>query len=76
MIAFRCQRARVKSPFDAAARNRIFDFSRGVPRETLKIAAHAWNMAKRLKYPRITPELIESAANEISIPEQEEAAVA
>jgi general secretion pathway protein A len=73
MIAFRCQRAGIKNPFDAEGCARIFEFSRGVPRHALTIAAHAWNMSKRLKYTTVPPDLVEAAAHECEVPEEEAA---
>jgi general secretion pathway protein A len=73
MIAFRCKRAGVRNPFTAESCSRIFDFSRGVPRASLTIASHAWNMAKRLQYTSVPTELVDAAASEAAVPEQEAA---
>lgn len=67
MIAFRCQRAGVEMPFDAAGCDRIYAASAGVPRTALIVCAHAWNLAKRLGYRRVPADLIDAATEETTV---------
>jgi len=61
MIEFRCRRAGVPNPFDDEVCRKIYSFSGGVPRDALRIAAHAWNMARKRKLNYVPLELAETA---------------
>lgn len=61
MIAFRCERAGVRNPFDDGAIERIYAHSQGVPRPALILCAHAYSAAKRMKLATISVDLIEAA---------------
>jgi general secretion pathway protein A len=71
MIQFRCDRAGIVNPFPADACERIFKLSQGVPRRALILCAHAWHMATVMKLDKVYAELIEAAAAEASLPDQE-----
>ena len=68
MIDFRCRRAGVENPFDAEAMRAIYEASKGVPRSTLIICAHAYSMARRMKLSTVPADLIEAARFEASVP--------
>jgi hypothetical protein len=71
MIQFRCDRFGMKNPFTDEAAERIYALSTGNPRTILRLCAHAWNMAKKLKQSQISGDLISAASLTTNIPEAE-----
>ena len=71
MIQFRCDRFGMKNPFTDEAAERIYALSTGNPRTILRLCAHAWNMAKKLKQSLISGDLISAASLNTNIPEAE-----
>jgi hypothetical protein len=67
MNRFRCERAGIPNPFDEECSRKIASLSGGIPRAALLICAHAWNMAKRLKLPKVPAELILAAHEEATV---------
>lgn len=70
MLDYRCQRAKVKMPFDAATLERLYVVTDGVPRSVLRIAGFAYELAEHFKIPVITPDIIDKAVQEVSLREQ------
>ena len=75
MIEFRCNKAGSPNPFEAEAVAKIASLSGGVPRTTLLLRAHAWNMAKRLKVARVPGEFVQAAHGESNVGEAASEAV-
>lgn len=70
MIDFRCHVAGVKSPFEAAAVAAIYEWSRGVPREAIKLCAMSVQHAVINRLKTIPADLVEIAANDIVRPSE------
>jgi general secretion pathway protein A len=68
MISFRCHVAGVKSPFEAEAITAIYNHSRGVPREAIKLCAMAVQYAVLNDLDTIPTDLVEIAAADIVRP--------
>lgn len=67
MIAFRCQRAGLRNPFQDAAIDRVYAHSQGVPRSALILCAHAFNLSRRMKLPDVPADLIDAAHAEVTV---------
>jgi general secretion pathway protein A len=76
MIAFRCDRAGIETPFDLEGCRRIYERSRGNPRDTLLICAHAWRLARKEGLRRVPIEVIDAACDTTSIPAEPEGVTA
>ena len=68
MIAFRCHVAGVKNPFDSDAIVAIYNLSKGVPREAIKLCAMAVQYAALNDLDIIPADLVELAASDIVRP--------
>jgi general secretion pathway protein A len=64
LIDFRCQRVQVRNRFTDAGVERIYELTSGVPREVVKVAAIAWDLAQILAEPQIGAELVDGGASE------------
>jgi general secretion pathway protein A len=71
MIDFRCTVAGVKSPFDPEAVQVIYQWSRGIPREAIKLCAIAVQYATLNGLKRIPADLVEAASVDIVKPAEE-----
>lgn len=67
MIEFRCERVKVRLPFDAEAIEAIFRLSRGVPRDVLKLAGTAWKLAQNRGLGAVPLAAIEAAARTVPL---------
>ena len=76
MIAFRCQRAGVPNPFDATGMERIYALTEGVPRAVVILCAHAYKQARKTGWERVPLDLIDRAAEVITLPQTEADALA
>lgn len=76
MIDFRCTVANVKNPFEPEAISAVYQWSKGVPREAIKLCAMAVQYAGLNGMEKIPSDLVELAATDIVRPsdESEEAA--
>lgn len=68
LIDFRCHVAKVESPFSSKAINAIYSYSKGVPREVIKLCAMSVQYAAINEETTITDELVEFAQNDIVKP--------
>lgn len=68
MINFRCHVAGVKNPFEPAAVNSIYQWSKGVPREVIKLSAMSVQYALLNELDTIPADLVELAATDIVRP--------
>jgi general secretion pathway protein A len=77
MIAHRCQEAQIRNPFSQAAAEAVYELTAGVPRETLKTCAIAYELARLAGDETIPPEAVRAAYNESTLtkPEAAKAAV-
>lgn len=71
MIDFRCTVAGVKSPFEPEAVQVIYQWSRGIPREAIKLCAMAVQYATLNGLGRIPADLVEMASGDIVKPAEE-----
>jgi general secretion pathway protein A len=72
MIDFRCTVAGVKSPFDPEAVQVIYQWSRGIPREAIKLCAISVQYATLNGLKRIPADLVEAASADIVKPAEEQ----
>lgn len=72
MVDFRCTVAGVQNPFEAEAINAVYQWSRGVPREAIKLCAMAVQYATLNGLTRIPADLVELAAGDIVRPSEDE----
>lgn len=68
MIDFRCHVAGVKNPFEETAVNSIYQWSKGVPREAIKLCAMSVQYALLNNLDTIPADLVELAAADIVRP--------
>jgi general secretion pathway protein A len=71
MIDFRCTVAGVKSPFEPEAVQVIYQWSRGIPREAIKLCAISVQYATLNGLDRIPADLVEVASGDIVKPAEE-----
>lgn len=71
MIDFRCTVAGVSNPFEPEAMDAIYEWSKGVPREAIKLCAMSVQYAGLNKLKRIPVDLVEMAAGDIVRPADE-----
>lgn len=71
MIAFRCEQVQVPNPFPSETVEAIYLKTGGVPREVLKIALMAWELAQRLSESTVPPEAIDQVAPEATYEQYE-----
>jgi general secretion pathway protein A len=71
MIDFRCTVAGVGNPFDAEAIGAVYQWSKGVPREAIKLCAMSVQYASLNGLKQIPADLVELAANDIVRPSDE-----
>ena len=71
MIDFRCTVAGVENPFEPKAVEGVYHWSKGVPREAIKLCAMAVQYASINKLKRIPADLVELAAGDIVRPSDE-----
>lgn len=71
MIDWRCTVAKVVNPFEPEAIAAIYQWSKGVPREAIKLCAMSVQYATLNNLKRIPAELVELAANDIVRPADE-----
>jgi general secretion pathway protein A len=71
MIDFRCTVAGVKSPFEPEAVDTIYQWSRGIPREAIKLCAISVQYATLNGMKRIPADLVEAASGDIVKPAEE-----
>ncbi len=67
MIAFRCARAGVASPFPAAAAERIYELTRGVPRHIIKVCAKCMEYLELGGEREVTGNMIDAAAEDSAV---------
>ena len=72
MIDFRCTVAGVKSPFDPEAVQVIYQWSRGIPREAIKLCAISVQYATLNGLKHIPADLVEAASADIVKPVEEQ----
>ena len=65
LIDFRCSIAQVKNPFDPEAIESIFKYSKGIPREAIKLCAMSVQYAKLNELNIIPREIIEIAKDDM-----------
>lgn len=65
MLAFRCETAAVQNPFSAETVEAIYNAAQGVPREILKVAAAAYDLAQMRGISQVPPEAIPIAVEEM-----------
>ena len=71
MIDFRCTVAGVKSPFEPEAVQYIYQWSKGIPREAIKLCAISVQYATLNSLKRIPADLVEAASEDIVKPADE-----
>lgn len=71
MIDFRCTVAGVKSPFESEAVQVIYQWSRGIPREVIKLCAISVQYASLNGLKQIPADLVEMASGDIVKPAEE-----
>jgi type II secretory pathway predicted ATPase ExeA len=77
MISFRCTVAGVKNPFTDGAVETIYQLSKGVPREAIKLCALGVQYATMNETARIDRDLIEAAREDlVQVAEEETMAAA
>lgn len=72
MIDFRCTVANVKNPFEPEAISAVYQWSKGVPREAIKLCAMSVQYAGLNGLERIPADLVEVAATDIVRPSDHE----
>lgn len=70
MIDFRCTVAGVKNPFEPEAVQAVYQWSKGVPREAIKLCAMSVQYATLNSLNQIPADLVEVAAGDIVRPEE------
>ena len=65
MIEFRCHIAQVKNPFEDSAIEAVYNYSKGVPREVIKICAMSVQYAMLNELVIIPKEIVEMAQNDV-----------
>ncbi|HZI17794.1 MAG TPA: AAA family ATPase [Pyrinomonadaceae bacterium] len=76
MIDFRCTVANVGNPFEHEAVEGVYHWSKGVPREAIKLCAMAVQYAALNNLKRIPADLVELAAGDIVRPSEDNSAEA
>ncbi|HEV7858323.1 MAG TPA: AAA family ATPase [Pyrinomonadaceae bacterium] len=71
MIDFRCTVAGVKNPFEPEAIRAVYHWSKGVPREAIKLCAMSVQYAALNNLKQIPADLVELAAGDIVRPSEE-----
>lgn len=71
MIEFRCGIAKVANPFEPEAVEGVYQWSKGVPREAIKLCAMSVQYAELNALKKIPADLVEVAANDIVRPADE-----
>jgi general secretion pathway protein A len=66
MIGFRCHIAGLANPFTAAATEAVFRWSKGVPREAIKLCALGWQYAQANQSAEVTPAMLEAAQTDVA----------
>lgn len=64
MLAFRCEQAQMPNPFPQETVKAIYTVAGGVPREVLKVASIAWDLAQQMGETRVPPEAIDPSFSE------------
>ncbi len=72
MIAYRHEYWQVKNRFTLDACHRVYEKSRGVPRDIVVICGYAYSMADDRKLDSIAPELIDEAASQLDMSKERE----
>lgn len=70
MIEFRCTVAGVRNPFEPAAVQAVYQWSKGVPREAIKLCAMSVQYAALNRLSHIPADLVEVAAGDIVRPDE------
>jgi general secretion pathway protein A len=73
MIEYRCGQAKVANPFEPAAIEAVYQWSKGVPREAIKLCAMSVQYAEMNRLAHIPADLVEVAAADIVRPSEEPA---
>jgi general secretion pathway protein A len=68
MIAFRCNLAGERSPFDDGAVGAIYERTGGIPREVIAVCQMAWNLRELTAADEVTAAFVEPAATEARLP--------
>jgi general secretion pathway protein A len=76
MIDFRCTVANVKNPFEPGAVSAVYQWSKGVPREAIKLCAMAVQYAAINGMEKIPADLVELAATDIVRPSDDSEEIA
>jgi len=71
MIEYRCSQAKVANPFEPAAIEAVYQWSKGVPREAIKLCAMSVQYAEMNRLSHIPADLVEVAAADIVRPSEE-----
>lgn len=71
MIEYRCSQAKVSNPFAPAAVEAVYQWSKGVPREAIKLCAMSVQYAEMNRLTHIPADLVEVAASDIVRPSEE-----
>ncbi len=71
MIEYRCGQAKVANPFEPSAIEAVYQWSKGVPREAIKLCAMSVQYAELNKLSHIPADLVELAAQDIVRPSDE-----
>jgi general secretion pathway protein A len=71
MIEYRCGQAKVSNPFEPAAVEAVYQWSKGVPREAIKLCAMSVQYAEMNGLSHIPADLVEVAAADIVRPSEE-----
>jgi general secretion pathway protein A len=71
MIEYRCGQAKVANPFEPAAIEAVYQWSKGVPREAIKLCAMSVQYAEMNRLSHIPADLVEVAAADIVRPSEE-----
>jgi len=73
MLAHRCELVGVTLPFSANTLERIYETTLGVPRDTLRICAASWELARLSADTTVSTDLVEAViAQETATFEEEE----
>jgi general secretion pathway protein A len=70
MIEFRCHIAQVLNPFEDTAIEAIYNYSKGVPREVIKLCAMSVQYAMLNELKTIPKEIVEMAQNDVVRPNE------
>jgi general secretion pathway protein A len=71
MIEYRCSQAKVSNPFEPEAIEAVYQWSKGVPREAIKLCAMSVQYAEMNSLSHIPADLVEAAAADIVRPAEE-----